>query len=195
MLTDKLSKRKHHWSNKFIQAKEDGVQARIRHKKRTEEERRGYLPRFVDSSSVTNFLDKEKEQIHVPFTGSRNALCSFCTKWIRFEGNTIKCHLCPAVAHVECVENVTDKYNKITEKYRTQELQGGDNKTLWFCPFCSKEIAMSIQIERDRLREDRFKRLQFYSALKLQASCLRHKAQSRYLKLCKGILRLQATVS
>jgi hypothetical protein len=195
MITEKLPKRKHHWSNKFTQVKEDGVQARIRHRKIIEEERRGYLPSFADSSSVTNFLDQEKEQVPVPFTGSRNALCCHCTKGIDSESNKRTCHLCPAVVHVECSNKVTDRYNNITEKYRTQKLKGGDSKILWFCPLCSEEIALSILHERDRLREDRIRRLQFYSALKLQASCMRHKAQSHYLKLCNGILRLQARVS
>ena len=192
MITGKLPKRKHHWSNKFIETKEKGVLTRIRHKQRIEEERRGYIPSFVDSSTVTNFLDREEEQVPVPFTGVRNTLCSFCTQYIDSKNNQLSCHLCPAVAHVRCTEKACNEYLELTEQYRSPK--DGEKKNLWFCSLCSKEIALSILNERDRLRADRYRRLEFYAALKLQASCMRHTAQKRYHTLCNGILRLQARV-
>lgn len=126
------------------------------------------------------------------------------------ETNYYKCDLCPAIAHHACAQSVGKESSLHTHKdhftkaYRAHiesqmikdEHDGAGNvgTSIWCCDLCSQEIRTSIQEERKRLKLDRFKRIAFFSAMKLQASCLRFKAQRRYRVLYNGILRLQARV-
>jgi len=67
-----------------------------------------------------------------------------------------------------------------------------NNGKLWRCEGCEGEISASVALERDRLKGDRRRRLEFFSALKLEAGFVGYRDRSRYSTLYNGMLRLQA---
>ena len=209
MITQQLPSRKSKWSSTFLNKKVDVLTAGEQRRRNLENERRGYLPQFQNSNSVTRFVDRERELEPVPFIagihGSRNSLCAICNLEVLERSEEISCDLCPAVAHSKCSQQqqrttgteccLETNQSRFTHRYRKHVLQQINKNCVWCCVCCSEEIVASIDEERSRLRDDRFKRLQFFAAMRLQASCMRHRAQKRYKIICNGILRLQARVS
>lgn len=191
IITSQLNIRKNKWSTKYSTRRRGYIE---------EEERKRYLPTFVNCSTVTSFLDIEKKITPVRFlegiNASRNALCSTCCKVVEENENSFQCDLCPASIHASCcslkcednlsIESVTDE--------TIDELSKNKYGNLRLCNFCVKEIGAAIYHERDRLQKDRFKRLEYFSALKMQANLMRNTAQRQYLSIYNGMLRLQARV-
>ena len=204
MITRQLPERQSQWASLFSNEKKLALDSRERRRKKSERERKAYFPKFVHSSSVTGFIDRERELEPIPYVeethGCRNTLCSVCNAGVDEGCSSIGCDLCPSIAHSSCVQS-TEKsclqtnMEHFTEIYRAHVMSKVNANGIWSCLLCSKEITTSIDEERSRLSADRFKRLAFFSAMKLQASCMRHKAQSRYQVLYNGMLKMQARVS
>lgn len=197
-LSGQLPKRKNQWSQKFSKALE------LREKNKISDAQEKYVPRFVKSNSVTGFVDRERELEPTPYVeenhGSRNSLCSVCNLRVKEPSEDILvCDLCPAISHKVCanpskcclkihLDHFTNRYKK-----HIREKMAGHG--IWCCALCSKEIQSSIEEESKRLKDDRFNRMAFFAAMKLQASCMRFKAQRSYRILYNGIIRMQARVS
>ena len=199
MITKNLPERKKQWSQRFSKA----LELREERKISSEQAKKTYIQKFVNSNSVTGFVDRERELEPISYVedshGSRNSLCSVCNVRVeRLLPHTV-CDLCPALAHDACAQSIecsVHTYLKhFTEKYRLHIQSKVNADGFWCCSLCSKEIGTSIEEERKRLKDDRFKRMAFFSAIKLQANCMRFKAQRRYRILYTGIRRLQARVS
>ncbi len=198
MITKQLPERREKWSQKYSKA----LEFREKKKLSFEQERKGYIPRFVKSNSVTGFVDRERELDPIPYNediyGSRNSLCSVCNLLIGPLPHAV-CDLCPAVAHDQCAKSIEKglyTFQKhFTPRYRNRIESKMQKHGLWCCSLCSEEIHNSIETERRRLKDDRFRRMAFFAAMKLQANCMRFKAQRRYNILYRGMLRLQARVS
>eukprot|EP00979_Chaetoceros_neogracilis_P000028 scaffold11_cov248-Chaetoceros_neogracile.AAC.18 len=199
MITHQLPIRKSKWSAKFLSNKEKSLEAGAQRRLCLEKER-CYVPEFVHSNSVTCFVDRERELESVPFVanihGPRNTLCAVCNIKVTKPSEEVHCDLCPVIVHSacrtgnDCCLQTCQAHFTIGYKKHVLEMIKGDG--IWCCDFCSKEIVVSIEEERLRLLNDRYKRLEFFAAMRLQASCMRHKAQKRYKILQNGILRLQA---
>jgi hypothetical protein len=205
MITAKLPSRRRNWSNRYCKEKQEMIESREQRKKQAERDRKSYIPQFVASSTVDSFVDREEEIEPVPYSflrhGRRNKLCSFCTKNLEHENDdkVVTCDLCPAVAHQvcsnSCTRDVSDYIHHFTDRYLHHiQKKKNDNSTVWSCRLCSTEICESIHQEQERLRIDRFNRTAYFSAVKLQAGCMRNQAQLRYKVLYNGMLRLQARV-
>lgn len=213
MISTQLPPRRCIWSNRYHNEKQKVVQSREQRIKQAEIERRGYVPQFVASSTVDSFIDREQEIDPIPFCslkhGRRNRLCSFCTYDVDNKTNDVSCRvitcdLCPAVAHQQCVNNsssnqgVNDYIDRLTEKYLDHinaRSRNNNGCNVWTCKLCSLEILKAIMQEEERLRIDRLNRTAYFSAVKLQANCMRLQAQKKYKVLYNGMLRLQARVS
>jgi len=201
MITHQLPIIKSKWSAKFLSNKEKSLEAGAQRRLCLEKER-CYVPEFVHSNSVTCFVDRERELESVPFVanihGPRNTLCTVCNIKVTKPSEEVHCDLCPVIVHSacrtgnDCCLQTCQAHFTIGYKKHVLEMIKGDG--IWCCDFCSKEIVVSIEEERLRLLNDRYKRLEFFAAMRLQASCMRHKAQKRYKILQNGILRLQARV-
>ncbi len=209
MITSQLPSRRRIWSSRYCNEKRRVVESREIRRKQAEKERKGYVPQFVSSSSVDSFIDREEEIEPQPFCflkhGRRNTLCSICAQIAENEDNhstIIRCDLCPAVAHEKCSHHssttncyLSDYIDHFTEKYLSHvKNRKCDGSVVWSCSLCSKELRESIHQEQERLRIDRFNRTAYFSAVKLQASCMRKRAQQNYKILYNGMLRLQARV-
>ena len=213
MISTQLPPRRFIWSIRYHNEKQKVVRSREQQIEQAEIERRGYVPQFVASSTVDSFIDREQEIDPVPFCslkhGRRNRLCSFCARDVDEETNHVSCHiitcdLCPAVAHQQCINNassnqvVNDYIERLTEKYLDHIDESSRNNNgcnVWTCKLCSLEILKAIMQERERLRIDRLNRTAYFSAVKLQANCMRLQVQKKYKVLYNGMLRLQARVS
>ena len=202
MISRQFPSRNNKWSDKFFSKKEKVLVAGEQRRLCLEKER-CYIPKFVHSDSVTCFVDRERELEPVSFVasihGPRNSLCAICNSKVLEPSEEIHCDLCPAIIHSMCRTRnaccLQTCQTHFTVGYKKHVLGKINGEGIWCCEFCSDEIVASIKEERSRLRDDRFKRVAFFAAMKLQASCMRHKAQKRYRILCNGILRLQARVS
>ena len=206
MITQQLPSRKSIWFSKFLNKKETVLTAGEQRRLSLENERRDYSPKFVEKSSVTHFVDRERELEPVPFifSSERSKICAICNLQVLERSEEVYCDLCPAIAHSKCRQQqqrttgteccLETNQSRFTHGYR-KHVQQIDKNGLWCCVCCSEEIVASIDEERSRLRDDRSKRLEFFAAMRLQASCMRHRAQKRYEILYNGMLRLQARVS
>ena len=77
MITQQLPSRKSIWFSKFLNKKETVLTAGEQRRLSLENERRGYSPKFVEKSSVTRFVDRERELEMVPFiAGVHGPRCS-----------------------------------------------------------------------------------------------------------------------
>ena len=197
-----LPKRRHKWSKKFVEIKNRVIEDKAQTLAFLEEQRKSYRPQTVDSTTVTNFIDKELEVVPIPFdenaSPSRNKICLFCLQSITNAKVIMKCKLCPAITHSKCYESIINNKNynnKIYAEYKDSMLVYRNDAQEWHCPDCTFEITAAKQHERNRLQADRRKRTEFFSALHLQASLMRHKEEKNYYIVRNGMLRLQARVS
>ena len=213
MITTQLPSRQYIWSTRYYDKKTEVIETKESLREQAERERKAYVPQFVSSSTVCSFIDREQEIEPVPFNffkhGRRNELCSFCSRKANDDcgenlGIIVVCDLCPAIAHEGCIlsssssqqDDVNDYMSSFTEKYVCHVKKKKKNgEKVWTCNLCSKGIGGSIRQERERLRIDRFNRTAYFSAVKLQANCMRKRAQTKYRILYNGMLRLQARVS
>ncbi len=215
MISAQLLSRRCVWSTRYHHEKQKIVESREIKLKQSEIERRNYVPQFVASSTVDSFIDREIEVEPAPFCslrhGRRNQLCSICANDASILDETdttcdiIRCDLCSAVAHKDCIhirngpcanQDVNDYTDRFTDKYVSHlRTKNEDGSKVWSCELCTKEILKAIMQEQERLRIDRLNRTAYFSAVKLQASCMRLQAQRKYKMLYDGMLRLQARVS
>ena len=199
-ITSQLPFRKNKWSAKYSAERCNYIEGRERQQNLLEKERKGYKPTFVGCNTVTSFLDTETKVDPVLFLegikSKRNLICSSCCKPVTEEESSFRCSLCPASIHASCnslnCEEVLASDSTIDE--HIVELSNNKCRNLQLCNSCVKEIAAAIYHERDRLQKDRHRRLEYFSALKMQANLMRNTAQRRYFSLYNGMLRLQARV-
>jgi len=195
-LSEKLPKRQCKWSNEFSQKKNSCIQFREECRELIEQERRSYRPKFVDSSTFTNFIDREEDVIPVTFHGGVhaqwNVLCYICHDSLE-DQNIFCCDLCPARAHKKCIEMLSTN-NSLTEIHESHEIPSVEFKNQRRCKECSDEITYAILHEQKRLKRDRIRRAEFFSSLKLQANFMGLMARRQYISTYNGILLLQARV-
>ncbi|GFH60746.1 predicted protein [Chaetoceros tenuissimus] len=207
MISSQLSfqPRKCAWSNKFISRRKDVLEEEENRRKALETERKNYRPRYFTSPS---FFDDLRVMNPVAFISSkkRNGHCSVCEKSLCIEksySNALLCDLCPSLFCSSCAEslktnsvaslsqecqNTNSQYFSTAYRRRILESEG----KIWICPTCTREVMSSLDEEMLRLRNDRLKRMAFFSAVKIQANCLKLKARRNYSTLLTGIVRLQA---
>lgn len=211
MITTQLPPRQSKWSKRFLEEKEKVFILKEEARHAEIETRKAYIPKFA---SCTKFEDRVREIHCVPFNdllhGPRNKLCSACSKPV---GRVNKdkdgemdcgtgCDLCPAVSHNLCVDLSTEKcclvdesinFSQVYKKHVSQRLEK-TNGNIWCCKLCARELFGSIDDEENRLLSDRSKRAAYFSSLRLQAACMRMRAQQRYRKMVAGSISLQARV-
>mmetsp|Transcript_34459 Transcript_34459/g.50532 ORF Transcript_34459/g.50532 Transcript_34459/m.50532 type:complete len:501 (-) Transcript_34459:461-1963(-) len=191
--------RQYKWSQKFLRAKENLIQEQGAARKLLEEERRKYRPKAVDFESVSNFIDKEITIVPVPYnksgTALRNNACMHCDKDILSSSDDYLwtgCALCPAIIHNNCISHFDAQRNDTQQHDCFDKSSNNSDAEWWCCPDCSSEVEESQKHERNRLKADRRRRLEFLCSRKLQASIMRSKQQNRFNVLRNGMLRLQA---
>ena len=205
--------RMHKWSNKFLEEKKKSIKENEERRRKLEENRRLYRPKTVNGFlEYDDIMDQNDYNITLtPCVYSdkfcaRNKSCFFCCQMVtmktadRFNKVHIfqdcrKCELCPAVAHKKCIESYENEQKNDNEKedilFKIQPFQQKSHNS-WWCPDCSFELTSYVQHERFRIRTFRKRKLEFYSALRLQANFVMIKERNRYQILRNGFLRLQA---
>ncbi len=206
-ITPQLPIRQNKWSKRYIEKRNKLLESKEEERKVETESRKNYTPKFVDSKSVTTFVDREREIQPIPYIddvhGPRNTLCSFCNKTtIGVDDEGTGCDLCPAIAHNNCIylSNrkccLVEEDRNFTQQYKEHVADVVKNRgTVWCCKLCTSELNGSIDGERSRLKFDRSKRLAYFSSMRLQAACLGHRARARFIKVTKAAIVIQSWVS
>ena len=207
MISSQLSfqPRKCAWSNKFVTKRRAVLEQEENRRKALEKERKNYRPRYFTSPE---FFDDLRVMNPIAFISSkkRNGNCSVCEKILCIEesdSDALLCDLCPTLFCIPCADslktnsvaslsqecqNTNSQYFSTAYRRRILESEG----KIWICPTCTREVMSSLDEEMLRLRNDRLKRMAFFSAVKIQANCLKLKARRNYSTLLIGIVRLQA---
>jgi hypothetical protein len=202
MITKQLPSRKHIWSTQFLKAVQLAKHTRDEELLRAEKERRSYAPKF-QASSVVNFLDCEKDIDPIAYNdstlGPRSSVCSVCNKMLLDTSAKYVCDLCPSVVHRDCAISQSETpclerhYRHFSLSYKRRiQLHEQEGAKLWTCYYCSREISLAVDQEQQRLKQDRFKRVTFFAAVKLQSALMRYKAVKNYQIVYKAVLQLQA---
>jgi len=193
-----LSKSKHKWSEKFMKKKKETILKNEEKRKSIEEERRLYRPRTVERPKVCDSLCVNEQIIFHPISfenkfGPRNIRCFICSKpTLKRDGsaaeNVRNCALCAAVLHETCIEEISVE----NEAHELNSVHIDKPDKPWWCRECSFEVISYIRNEKSCIETLRAQRLEFYSAVKLQANMLMRKEKNRYQVMRTGFLRLQA---
>jgi hypothetical protein len=169
---------------------------------RGERERRSYCPKFQASSAV-DFLNCEQDIDPIPYDdislGPRSSVCSVCNKRLHDITTIYACDLCPSVAHCDCVQSQSESpclqahLNHLSSSYKRRiQVREQKGEKIWTCYYCSREISLAVEHEKQRLKHDRFKKVTFLAAVKLQSALMRYKSVKKYQHISESILLLQA---
>jgi hypothetical protein len=202
MITNQLPERKHHWSTQFFKEVQQAKHNRDEKILSAERERRSYCPKF-QSSSVVDFLNCEQDIDPIPYDdtslGPRSSVCSVCNKMLLDQSKKYACDLCPSVGHYDCVQSQSETFSLLhhfhhfstSYKRRIQRHEAKGEK-IWTCYYCSREISLAVDQEKQRLKQDRFNKVVFFAAVKLQSALMRYNAVKKYQNICASVLLLQA---